>query len=241
MILKPQHDPIGNAAIDYYKHNDTTPIVVKSDVVEDEELLPVYFFRSFEEMPPLEKMALNLCKGRILDVGAGCGAHSLHLQNSGLDVTALEISELCSGLMRERSIEKVLNADIFDLKNQTFDTILLLMNGIGIAGTPDGLKKLLNHLKTLLSANGKIILDSSDLIYLYEQEDGSILFDLNADQYYGVINYKLKFKQITGKSFNWLFADQVLLADTAEEVGLHTRIIEYGEHYDYLAELSLKQ
>lgn len=241
MILKTQYDPIGNAATNYYKHNDASPIVVQSDVVEDEELLPNYLFRSFEEMPALEKIALNLCKGSVLDVGAGCGAHSMHLQNSGLDVTAVEISEMCCNLMLERGIEKVINADIYDVKSQTFDTILLLMNGIGIAGTPEGLSKLLSHLKSLLATNGKIILDSSDLIYLYEQEDGSVLFDLNADQYYGVINYKLKFKQIKGKPFNWLFADQVLLADTAEEVGLNTRIIEYGEHYDYLAELSLKQ
>lgn len=241
MILKPQYDPIGNAATNYYKHNDPTPIVVKSDVVEDEDLAPNYLFRKYEEMPPLEKLALNLCKGSVLDIGAGCGAHSLHLQNSGLDVTAVEISELCCTLMRERGIEKVANTDIFDLKTQTFDTILLLMNGVGIGGTPEGLRKLLSHMKSLMATNGKILLDSSDLIYLYEQEDGSVLFDLNADQYYGVINYKLRYKQIKGKPFNWLFADQVLLADTAEEVGLNTRIVEYGEHYDYLAELSLKQ
>lgn len=139
--------------------------------------------------------------------------------------------------MRKRELSTVVNANIFDFTGNTFDTILLLMNGVGIAGDVEGLSNLLTHLRALLNPNGKILLDSSDLIYLYEQADGSVEFDLTADSYYGVIDYSLSYKNITGEPFKWLFADQILLADTAESVGLSTRILEYGPHYDYLAEL----
>lgn len=241
MILKPLYDPLGQAAINYLQNNDDTPVIVTSDSVDDDELLPSYFFRNLDEMPKLEQIALQKCAGKILDVGAGCGCHSLYLQSKGFDVTAVECSELSCKVMKERGVKNIINADICDLKNQRFDTIILLMNGIGIAGTPDGLKKLLEHFKDLLNPQGKIILDSSDLIYLYEEEDGSVVFDLNADQYYGVISYKMKYKSFKSKKFNWLFADQVLLAEIAEEQGFKTNIVEYGEHYDYLAELTIKQ
>jgi SAM-dependent methyltransferase len=233
-------DPIGEAVFSYFFFKDNTPIVVKSSMIEDEELFPDYFFRNYPNMSLLEKVALKNCKGNILDVGACAGAHSLYLQKKGFDVTAVEISPKCCEVMKARGITNVAQSDINLFDQGKFDTILLLMNGVGIAGTAEGLNKLLLHLKTLLKENGKILLDSSDLVYLYEQEDGSICFDLNADQYYGEIDYQLYYPNCTGEPFSWLFADQVLLSDIAELAGFSTSIIEYGPHYDYLAELKLK-
>jgi hypothetical protein len=240
MIILPESDPIGNAIYNYHHFNDETLIIVKSSLIEDEEFSPEYFFRGYQNMPKLERIALKNCTGKVLDVGAGAGCHSLWLQENGIEVVALEISLKCCETMTKRGIEKVVNASIYDFNGQMFDTILLLMNGIGIAASPEGLKLLLSKLRCLLNIDGKIILDSSDLVYLYEQPDGSVEFDLNAKSYYGEIDYQLFYKEMVGKPFSWLFSDQVLLADTADYCGFSTKILEYGTHYDYLAELKLK-
>lgn len=239
MIIESAFDPIGNAISNYHLNKDNTPINVSSTAVEDEQLPPEYFFRPYAEMPLLEKIALKHCKGSILDVGAGAGCHALHLQNNKFKVTALEVSSLCCDVMRDRGIVRVINSDILSYNKNKFDTILLLMNGIGIAKTISGLKELLLHLKELVSPGGKIILDSSDLMYLFEQEDGTILFDINAENYYGEIEYLLTYKDIAGQPFSWLFADNVILSDIANEIGFRVQVIEYGPHYDYLAELTL--
>lgn len=238
MIIEPEIDPIGSAISNYYFKKDNTPIKVVSTAVEDEELPPDYFFRTYSEMPLLERIALKKCTGKVLDIGAGAGCHSIHLQNKNINVTALEVSKQCCEVMEKQGIVQVVNSDILSYTKANFDTILLLMNGIGIAQTIEGLEKLLFHLKQLLAKGGKILLDSSDLIYLFEEEDGTFLLDINADTYYGEIEYLLTYKNIVGRPFSWLFADHVILTDTAEKVGLKVKILEYGPHYDYLAELT---
>ena len=236
MTLPPESDPMGQAIYNYSFCNDNTPINVLSQLVEDEELPPDYFFRSYREMPRLEKIALNNCKGKILDIGAGAGCHSVYLQKSGIDVTALEFSELCCKVLSKRGINKIINNDILSFSRERYNTLLLLMNGIGIAKNISGLKILLNHLKKLLLPGGNILFDSSDLIYLYQEENGTLLFDINAKNYYGEIEYQLKYKNIIGETYSWLFADNVILFEIAEELGDQTKLVEYGPHYDYLAE-----
>jgi SAM-dependent methyltransferase len=239
MSSNPEFDSLGQAIYNYHFHKDNTPVNVQSTVVEDEELPPDYFFRKHNDMPRLERLALKYCTGKILDIGAGAGCHSLYLQKAGKDVTALERSSLCCEVMHSRGIKKVLNNDIFAYNDERFDTLLLLMNGIGIAQNLNGLKALLEHLKKILESGGKILLDSSDLIYLYQEEDGSVLFDINSAKYYGEIDYQIRYKNITGETFSWLFADNVILFEIAEMVGFKTKLIEYGPHYDYLAELTM--
>lgn len=240
MKILPQKDPIGHAIAAYYTSNDLTPIQVISSSFDGDEMHPAYFFRTYSEMPKLEQVALRMTNGKVLDIGAGAGAHAVFLQDKGFDVSALEMSSLCCSVMQKRGLKKVIAEDVFSYEDENkFDTILLLMNGIGIAGSPEGLKKLFQKLKALLKPSGQIILDSSDLIYLYEQDNGSVLLDINAKNYYGQIDFFLKYKEIEGEQFNWLYADQVLLSDIASEVGFNTEIIEYGEHYNYLAKLSL--
>ena len=239
MIIPDHLDPIGHALSNFYRNQDNTPINVYSKVVEDEELPPDYFFRTYSEMPMLERIALKKSTGRILDIGAGAGCHSIYLQKQKKDVTSLEVSKLCCEVIKERGIREVINTDILSYNGKTYDTILLLMNGIGLAGTIAGLQDLLIHLKKLLAKDGKVLLDSSDLIYLFEQKDGSFLLDINAENYYGEIDYRLTYKTIEGEPFHWLFADHVILSEIAEQLGFKTRVLEYGPHYDYLAELTL--
>lgn len=231
-------DPIGRAVYDFHFHSNDQPIMVHSDDFDDDTIETNYLFRSYKQMPALEKKALSLCKGSVLDVGACAGAHSVYLQEKGFEVTALEISSLCCEVLRSRKLRNVVQQNIFNFGNQKFDTILLLMNGTGIAGTLNGLDVLFHHLKTLLNPEGQILIDSSDLIYLYEQEDGSALVDISADTYYGELTFQAEYETWIGEPFSWLYVDLNNLENSVEKNKLKLNHVFKGQHYDYLARIT---
>jgi len=238
-VLKKNHDPVGHAVWDYLNGLRGDSITVTTDIAEDEQLLPSYFFRTMEQMPVQEQEALKRCAGRVLDVGAGAGAHSLWLQEHGFEVDAMEISPLCCETMRKRGVKNVHLQDIFSLTDHKYDTILLLMNGAGIAQTLPGLRTLLHHLGTLLNPGGKILADSSDLLYLFTDENGDTWIDIASDTYYGEMKYQLTYKSIKGKPFSWLFVDPDTFCDYADFCGFTVKDKFIGLHFDYLVELVL--
>ncbi len=229
-------DPFGKAIFDYYLKNKAANILVSSNYTEDESIPVSYFFRSEEEMPSVEKEALKLCYGEILDVGAAAGCHSIILQKNGLKITALEKSPLAAEILKKRGLKNVICEDIFNYEGDNFDTILLLMNGAGIGKTIKGLKKLLKHLKKLLSTQGQILIDSSDIHYLFEEEDGSVWVDLSSGKYYGEMMYEVKYKKEVD-NFQWLFIDFESLSKVACEAGFSIILMKEGDHFDYLAQL----
>jgi len=232
-------DPIGRAVYDFHFHSLKQPIIVHSEDFDDDTIEPSYLFRNYKQMPPLEKKAMTLCKGSILDVGACAGAHSVYLQEKGFEVSSLETSALCCEVLKNRSIQNVINQDIFKFENQKFDTILLLMNGTGIAGKLSGLDILLFHLKSLLNPDGQILIDSSDLIYLFEEEDGSALININAGTYYGEMTFQTEYKNWISKPFPWLYVDKENLKYSVEKNQLKIAKLFNGQHYDYLAQITL--
>jgi 2-polyprenyl-3-methyl-5-hydroxy-6-metoxy-1,4-benzoquinol methylase len=231
-------DPIGRAVSDFHFRSIDQPIIVHSDDFDDDTIDTSYLFRSYHQMPALEKTALSLCKGAVLDVGACAGAHSVYLQGNGVDVTAVETSELCCQVLKNRGIVKVMNQNIFNFTNHKFDTILLLMNGTGIAGTLAGLDVLLHHLKSLLHPQGQILIDSSDLIYLYEQEDGSAMLNINAENYYGELVFQTEYQSRVSEPFPWLYVDLNNLENAIEKNQLKLNKVFKGQHYDYLARIT---
>ncbi len=228
-------DPIAEGIYNYHFFRKNTPIIIHADGFDDDEVLPSYFFRSVNEMPFIEQEALKLAKGKVLDVGACAGCHASILQNKGLEVYALERSELCCKVMEDRKIRNIIHSDLFTCGDQTFDTILLLMNGTGIAGTLNNLDNFLIKLKSLLSPNGQILIDSSDLIYLYTDEDGSAEININDDHYYGELVFQTEYNGKKGNEFPWLYVDQDTLKAKAEENNLRVEKIIEGDHFDYLA------
>lgn len=231
-------DPMGRAVYDFHFHSINQPIIVHSDDFDDDSIETAYLFRTYKQMPALEKKAMSLCKGTILDIGACAGAHSVYLQEKGFDVTALETSPLCCEVLKSRNINKVIQQDIYQFNGQTFDTILLLMNGTGIAGSLDGLDILFHHLKTLLNPEGQILIDSSDLIYLFEEEDGSALIDISADNYYGQLTFQTEYKNWISQPFPWLYVDLNNLENSIEKNQIKLNKVFKGQHYDYLAQIS---
>lgn len=234
------NDPIGQAIYDYFQTGKNHLLKINTNYTEGETLKPAYFFREFGQMPPIERKALEMCRGRILDIGAGAGCHSLYLQQQGLEVTALEKSELAAEVLRKRGIRQVINDDIFRLKEGAYDTLLLLMNGGGVGGTLPRLQELLLHLQTLLAPGGQILLDSSDITYLFVEDDGSLWIDLASDRYFGEMTYEITYRRKTYPPFPWLFVDFETLKQTAVQTGLECQLIFEGDSNDYLARLTQK-
>ncbi|SHG37868.1 Methyltransferase domain-containing protein [Salegentibacter echinorum] len=236
-------DIFGKAISDYYYHKDTTDIQVHSPDFDDDVIPVPYLFRSYTEMPPLEQKALQLAKGNVLDVGCGAGSHSLYLQQKrNLKTTAIDTSQGAIKIAKKRGIEDARVLDFFQLNNERFDTILLLMNGSGIIGKLKNLDNFFGKIQELLAPGGKVILDSSDLSYLFERdEDGGIWIDSEAP-YYGELEFKVSYKGESSDYFKWLYVDFQTLKFAAEVNNFSCECIKKGEHYDYLAELRrLKQ
>ncbi len=227
-------DPLGTAVSDYLSHTHSSFIEVESNLFENEEIPVEYLFRSFEWMPVKEQRALSLAQGRILDVGAGSGIHTLALQQLNKDVVALDLSEKCCDAMKKRGVMQVVHHDFFTYTDtEKFDTILLLMNGFGIAGTLDHLDEFLKQCKSLLKPGGMIIGESADILYMFEEEDGSVNIDLNGS-YYGEMQYRMSYKDQTGDWFPWLYISSDLLSDYAEKAGLQVTDLIEGTDSDYI-------
>lgn len=239
MILPRDKDPMGAAIHEYHTMGKAKTLRVLSTMFEEDEMPVAHLFRTADEMPPIEVKALALACGSVLDVGAGAGCHSLTLQAKGLDVTAIDISPMSCETMEARGVKNVKCIDLFDADcSGQYDTILMLMNGTGIAGKIERLPMLLKRLSLLLADGGQILVDSSDLKYIYENEDGSFDIDLNAD-YYGEVDYQMVYGDIKGIPFDWLYVDFPLLSAVAQAAGFDAELIMTGEHYDYLARLTL--
>lgn len=233
-------DLFGKAILDYQTNNSPEDLITETSISEADEMSVAYLFRNYSEMPKLEQKALQLAKGKVLDVGCGAGSHALELQNERkLDVTAIDISENAVKACQLRGIENVKVANILDLDSENkFDTILLLMNGTGIFGTLNETAKYLQKLKSLLNEGGQILIDSSDLIYMFDQdEDGA--YSIPADGYYGELTFTVQYKGETEETFPWLYLDYNTLQNAALANDLQCELVAEGEHFDYLAKLSL--
>ena len=229
-------DPMGRAIADYHKTRTADRLRVFSPMFEEDEIPLKTLFRSYKDMPEIERKALDLAKGKTLDVGAGAGCHSLVLQERGFDVTAIDISPLSVETMRNRGIKKVFEQDFFSLAGQ-YDTILMLMNGIGIVGTLERMPKFFKLLDKILAPEGQLLCDSSDISYVFETEEGFIEYP-DDDGYYGELSFQMRYKDTIGEPFPWLYIDSDTLRQVAEENGYTEEVVAEGGHYDYLERIT---
>jgi len=230
-------DIFGAALQDFMDDKYTEDIVVHSSIAEDDVIPIPYLFRPYSEMPLVEQQALSLASGTILDIGSGAGSHSLWLQQQGLDVTGIDVSEGAITLSRKRGLKNATNVNILEHKG-TYDTLLLLMNGTGIFERVTKIDSYLKHLKTLLNKNGQILIDGSDIAFMFEDEDGGFWMDTHRD-YYGEVTYTMSYKGQESPSFDWLYLDYEKLAWYAQKNELNCELIVEGDHYEYLAKLTL--
>jgi SAM-dependent methyltransferase len=233
-------DLFGKAMFDFQTNNSPEDIITETTISEEDEMSVDYLFRSYNEMPKLEQKALQLASGKTLDVGCGAGSHSLSLQNDrNLEVISIDISEKAIETCKLRGVKNAKVQNILDFEGEKFDTIILLMNGVGIFGKLDNCNKFLSKLKYLLNPGGQILLDSSDIIYMFdEDEDGGKWIPSNND-YYGELVFNISYKGEKEEPFDWLYLDYNTLQNAASANGLKCELILEGEHYDYLAKLSI--
>lgn len=233
-------DPMGHAIKEYHSTGKAAKLRVFSSQFYEDEIPVATLFRTFDQMPPQEQEAVKLCRGRVLDVGAGSGCHSLELMERGLEVVAIDISDLSVEVMKERGVD-ARTINFFDKTfDEKFDTILMAMNGIGIVGKVEQLGDFFIRVKQLLKPDGQLLLDSSDIRYVFENEDGSLDIDLAAG-YYGELDYRMQYRGIKGEKFDWLYIDFETLSLYAEQCGFRCEKCLDGEHYDYLARLTVNR
>ena len=232
-------DIFGQALLDYQRGNYTEDIITETSISEEDVLPLPYLFRTYKEMPKIEQHALDISIGTVLDVGCGSGCHALELRNRGLEVTAIDTSPGAVEVAKLSGVENVFLSSLADFQKGQYDTILLLMNGAGVLGPLDQMEQNLDHLKTLLKPNGQILVDSSDLIYMYDQtREGGVI--VPADRYYGELDYQVSYKGVKDDPFTWLYIDPNLFGAIANEAGFDFTVVIEGENYDYLARLTVR-
>jgi SAM-dependent methyltransferase len=207
------NDILGEAMMAYDQGRSSTKLWVNNKYGPREEMPVKVYFRNSNDMPELEWVALQQCRGKILDIGAGAGSHALALQQLGQQVTALDISPKLADLMKKRGVKKVICKDFFELRTGRYDTLLLLMNGIGLAGNLEGLKRFLGKARLLLRPGGQLVFDSSDIAYLYKGRPPK------GPEYYGSIFYQYEYRRQRSDWFQWLFIDPKTLRKIATEEG----------------------
>jgi SAM-dependent methyltransferase len=231
-------DLFGKAILDYQINNHAENVITETNISDADEMEVSYLFRSYSEMPALEQKALQLAYGKVLDVGCGAGSHALELQNERkLEVTAIDISENAIKACQLRGVKNAITENILNVNEYLkFDTIFLLMNGTGVFGNLDNVSIYLKKLKSLLNEGGQILIDSSDLIYMFDQDEDDA-YIVPADGYYGELTFTISYKGETENSFPWLYLDYNTLQNAAFDSGLQCVLIAEGENFDYLAKL----
>ncbi len=230
-------DLFGKAILDYQTKNSPENLITETSISDEDEMSVANLFRSLTKMPKIEQKALEICFGKILDVGCGAGSHSLYLQENGFDVLSIDISKnaITACHLRGLNNAKVQNLLDLDSRIKKFDTILLLMNGTGIFGTLSETQKYLQKLKSLLNNNGQILIDSSDLIYMFDEDDLKEVE--NSNQYYGEITFSIKYKKEKEIPFPWLYIDFETLNKICLDNGFRCEKIIEGDNFDYLAKI----
>lgn len=233
-------DVFGMAIRDYYFSGDREGEIRTYSSLGEEDAFPVaYLFREYNTMPVLEQKALDLCRGRVLDIGCGAGSHSLYLQGRGLEVVSLDVSPGAAEVCRARGLTGVVEGDFWSYEGNKFDTLLLLMNGIGISGRVGRLPEFFEKARALLKPSGQVLFDSSDIIYMFDKdEDGEYAFP-SPETYYGEVEFEVAYRGVRSEPFPWLYIDAGVMERAAADHGFAFELVRKGDHYDYLGKLTL--
>ena len=232
-------EPFGLAIKDYFDGERDIKIIFHRDDGLKDDYFVSHCFRSKKEFSPLERQALNLCFGKVLDIGAGVGPDSLELQNLGLKVLAIDISSHACEIMKKIGVKNVRCTSVYDLDEKNFDTILLMGRSIGFVEDLTGLKKFLNYCKALLNPDGQVLLDSLD-VRMTTNPDHLAYQERNRKlgRYFGEVGLQMEYKGVLGEKFKLLHVDPQTLKDCARETGLFCEIICFEENGSYLAKIS---
>lgn len=232
--------PLGRAILDYHRGATDARIVVHTTLWEDEVTPVEEFYRPDDrELPELEVRAISLCRGRVLDFGAGAGRHALELQRRGHEVTAVDVAPEAVEVMRERGVRDARSGDFDTVAGEVFDTILLLMHGIGLVGTLAGLVAFFKRADPHLADRGRIVCDSADLSLVMPSQWEAHRYRRGGEApYLGEVDFRLSYKEHEGIPYPWLFVDPETLGRAADSAGFECRVVARGARGAYLASLT---
>jgi SAM-dependent methyltransferase len=233
-LLRDPWKPHGLALLDYFHGDTEAQVIVHSENGEHIDFSVSIFFRKPPQFSTLEKTALDLCRGRVLDIGAGTGCHSLFLQDHGFSVCAIDILPEAVEIMTRRGVHHALCADIFSFHGGPFDTLLMMMNGVGVVANLSGLERFLRKSHKLLSREGQILLDS--------EEPGGVPGQKHAERrpnkYRGELRLQLEYNGEFGPPFESLYVDPDTLDHYASKTGWSCKVILQEDDGGYLAQLT---
>lgn len=229
--------PHGRALLDYYHGDTEATLVIRRDDGQAGEL-PVRVFFDPPALDSLGWLALELCRGKVLDVGAGAGRHSLLLQDRGLSVQAIDIASEAVEVMRHRGVRQAACADVYEFDGGPYDTVLMLCHGIGLTQDLCGSGRFLAHARRLVKADGQILLDSLDVRCTTNPEHLDYQARIQREgRYYGEVRMSIEYKGQKGAMAGWLHVDPETLRERAAEEGWSCEIVRQEEGGDYLARL----
>jgi SAM-dependent methyltransferase len=227
-------DLLGKALVDYQTHGKAAVLsVIREDGVADE--YPPSALFTLTPDSEIEKIGIAKCRGRTLDVGAGAGRHTLLLQDRGVDVEAIDISEDAVAVMRQRGVKNARRVDVFDLQGVRYDTILMLQHGLGITKTLAGLTRYLTRMTEILAPAGSILADSLDVTRTSNPTHLAYQASLKArGKYHGEMTFRLKYGDQVGEPFEWLHVDFDTLSAVASQTGWSAERVVGESSGDYL-------
>jgi cyclopropane fatty-acyl-phospholipid synthase-like methyltransferase len=230
---KKHNDPFGQAIADYWEKPNHSVIQLFINGKKDPSMVAAYFFRSYAKMKQAEKEALHHCRGSVLDVGAAAGCHSIVLQKRGFAVTALDHSQLACEVMRKRGVARVVHSTIQNYKSKKFDTILVLMNGFGIAGSEDSLPSFIRHLKSLLKPGGQILADSTDISYFRNSQHTE---ESQQKQYSSDLHFRIKYKEHACE-LPWTYPNMATIAKASKACKMNMEVLSHVASGGFLVRL----
>ncbi len=239
-------EPYGSAIKQCYTQPDV-PVSMKVHIknVATHEVDVHMFFEQPEEFLEIDRIAYQLCRGRILDIGAGVGRFALPLQKQGLTVCAMEELPQAIAIMQERGVQDICSMELDDfldqsIVNEKFDTVLMIMNGLGIVGTFDKLALFLDKIKPFLKPDGQILADSMS-VNLSKVNDFSKHIEIQKmdGKYPGEVQLKFEYQGVLGSDVAWLHIDEIALASLAEKTGWVSDVIYRDDDGTYLTRLTM--
>lgn len=233
--------PLGAALLDFHRGDTAAEIMVMSDLWEDETTPVAAYYRPDEQaLPDLETVALGLCRGRVLDLGAGAGRHAIELQRRGHDVVAVDPLPEAVEIMKDRGVRNARQGDQSAVAGERFDTVLMLMHGLGVVGNLHGLGRLFEGLPKMLNPGGRLVCDSADLAAVLGDESPDVLEELlNPNSYLGEVEFSLRYGSLEGPRYPWIFIDPDTLEIIATAAGLAIEISSEGVRGSYVAVLTV--
>lgn len=180
------------------------------------------YLRDENHLNNSELSQIDMAYGNILDVGCGTGNYLPKLDQKG-NVIGIDISEKILEVAKLMGRKNCILADIFEYQPKIkFDTITMFGNNLGMAGSIEKTRVLLERMGSILKDDGQILL---------------ILSRRSGDLDYIINDLTPVYKGITGTTFAWVSYNKDYLKRLCQECGWNMHVLNANKHY-YSAKLT---